>query len=97
MTEFTHTPAPWRVIEGHHGMPEVWDDAIETCVADRVFNDNATLIAAAPELLNACMSLVNYLDEFCDEMTYNSDVVMAARVVICKATDNPLWRDTFRK
>lgn len=49
-----HTPGPWAV-RGHNSeLPQVWDSGFDVCVTDRVFNGNAALIAAAPDLLEAC-------------------------------------------
>ena len=56
-----HTPGPWKVIDRPHGLPEVWTadfdcegGTVSQCITDRVFNGNAALIAAAPDLLAAC-------------------------------------------
>lgn len=60
-----HTPGPWKCAAtglARSGLPEFeihWSDAGE-CVAEVVHGEaNARLIAAAPELLEACEQLLN--------------------------------------
>jgi hypothetical protein len=56
-----HTPGPWEVITSQHTLPQVysaWRDDSRECITDRVFNGNANLIAAAPELLAALSGLM---------------------------------------
>lgn len=57
----THTPGPWEVFTSPHALPQVysaWRDEVRECITDRVFNGNAELIAAAPELLAALSGLM---------------------------------------
>jgi len=84
-----HTPGPWRVNDW--GEPEYLDGmraqyTIEARGDDRtavVFEqDDARLIAAAPELLEALVGLVDYHDTDEEELPE----VTAARVAITKAT-----------
>ena len=49
-----HTPGPWQVVGSPHYLPEVWTADDQICIADRIYNGNANLIAAAPDLLAAC-------------------------------------------
>ena len=68
-TEAKHTPGPWHIIErtghvsksheqtfdimsGPNGSPHEWD-----MVCDKAAGANARLIAAAPELLEACKAV----------------------------------------
>lgn len=57
MNTTEHTPGPWVVLEPPNGLPEVWQFGKAECVTDRVFNGNAKLIAAAPQLLTALTEL----------------------------------------
>lgn len=61
-----HQPGPWKCAAtglARSGMPEYeihWSDAGE-CVAEVVHGEaNARLIAAAPELLEACQAALSY-------------------------------------
>jgi len=58
-----HTPGPWTVRGGKSELPQVWDSGFDTCITDRVFNGNADLIAAAPDLLAACESVLRSLTQ----------------------------------
>jgi len=49
-----YTPGPWAIRGGKSELPQVWDSGFDNCITDRVFNGNAALIAAAPDLLEAC-------------------------------------------
>jgi hypothetical protein len=97
MTYTYHTPGPWRVEgilthrvkPGHiisHGLNEYRDgpegyvcDTLGTTYAD------ALLIAAAPELLEACQTLATLLDTD-DWFTTGRLAVEQARAAIAKAT-----------
>ena len=87
-----HTPGPWdalkgrdgniRGIKGRHG-PEIvnvinWNGI--SSPASSVGQANARLIAAAPELLEACMAAAEY-DALLDDFTLAS-----LRAAIAKAT-----------
>jgi hypothetical protein len=48
------TIGPWKIVGGAYGLPEVWNQDVTECVAERVFNGNADLVASAPALLEAC-------------------------------------------
>lgn len=52
-----HTPGPWEIIGGQYGLPEVWKSDRSEAVCERVFNGNARLIAAAPDLLEALIEM----------------------------------------
>lgn len=73
-----HTPGPW-IVESDGSMLEVWEEETLYTVA-RVFRheQNARLIAAAPELLEACLTLIQT-----DDLQAAID---KARAAIAKAT-----------
>lgn len=66
-----HTPGPWRAT------PSVWtlDWVVEHTGADTTFRplpvteSNARLIAAAPDLLAACIAALGYMDTVNDAAT----------------------------
>lgn len=85
-----HTPAPWKKIKNitsfgvqigsaggfvfHYGMPDQ--------------EANANLIAAAPELLEACKIIVNAFDSLSQSSPARNETlhINAARAAIAKAT-----------
>mgnify|MGYP000961965387 CR=1 FL=1 len=85
-----HTPAPWSIDEctGHiipssgvgGGICDPWGDSIEQMEA------NARLIAAAPELLEACKNIVAAC-ELTDDAYYDAidTAINIARAAIAKA------------
>lgn len=93
-----HTPGPWIVLEPPHGLPEVWQFGKAECITDRVFNDNARLIAAAPDLLGTLGNLVEWLQHCGLDKTppggvgpfvhegVEYSVIADARAAIAKAT-----------
>lgn len=93
MSEVKHTPGPWYV--AHRGpenrlicnrditVAEVLDDCHPD--ADQELA-NARLIAAAPELLEACQALVRAID--CRRTLDEIEATRAARKAISKATGN---------
>jgi len=96
-----HTPGPWDIssFQSHVivGSPEIVGNAIATCHISRAVGDlstadaNARLIAAAPDLLEACRALVlewNSCFEGQDtgyDGTPLHDCVMLASAAIAKA------------
>ena len=77
-----HTPGPWGIVGGQYGLPEVWKSDRSEAVCERVFNGNARLIAAAPELLDALEAVVR-ADIYMHE---RADALAKARAAIAKAT-----------
>jgi len=58
----THSPAPWRIEHDIEGLESIWD-ADSRIIADAFYSENpsdAALIAAAPELLEACKAMLRY-------------------------------------
>lgn len=90
-----HTPGPWAIdwnigrLDIHSSGPliatvprNVRDDE-----ADRVAQQNARLIAAAPELLSALQAIVTSLADHDDEgMIEHAEQMVTARAAIAKAT-----------
>ena len=78
-----HTPGPWKIYSDHSH--DVQIEAESTMIADLYtddvpeFMDNALLIAAAPELLEALIDVVRIADRKTTEFD-------AARAAIAKAT-----------
>ena len=59
MSESKHTPGPWIVDAAPSRLPQVISQsAPHLAVADRIFNHNEHLIAAAPDLLAALEEIV---------------------------------------
>lgn len=88
MAETRHTPGPWVVDEGLHGSIGVW--AGDRLIAGMEYRGeqprkDATLIASAPELLEALRSLLETMvgAEVRDDRL--SVVELAARRAIAKA------------
>lgn len=84
MSEAQHTPGPWRYVHepGYCGELIAQDG---TTIAEFVVEpslDNARLIAAAPELLEALQALVNEPQP----LGIDSTAYQAALVAITKAT-----------
>lgn len=94
MSNYTHTPGPWKRSEKADG--NWWhivagNQAIATVHAASkkrnepyasMFEENANLIAAAPELLAALEGL---LSDSCVVMNCGNGVLHAARIAIAKA------------
>lgn len=83
-----HTPGPWRVV--HTADDRTFIDTEESndsfiAQVDRnapEYEDNAQLIAAAPELLEALKRIIEWDDTGCDP---SRAVLRAARAIIAKA------------
>jgi len=91
MSKYKHTPGPWRIEEG------TYYACIRTAagvIADMRFVGGAvrntadvSLIAAAPDLLDALQGLVKELSDSDDEgLIENAEPMIAARAAIAKAT-----------
>jgi hypothetical protein len=89
-----HTPGPWKAIQPKHD-PQAWDVVAENggILAKLVWGDvsaaNATLMAAAPELLAALEKMleggVDYAGNDYLEITLPDSYVAFARAAINKA------------
>jgi hypothetical protein len=87
-----HTPGPWHADLPEKIHPRFVRDTAEVVIAycDRGLEEakaNARLIAAAPELLEACKTLVAARDGSINGMAMMTDVAAdQARAAIAKAT-----------
>lgn len=101
MSEFKHTPGPWMIGGEHDCMTPIYVgiegeeyDVCQVCTWDgfppgEVGPENAKLIAAAPDLLEACNSLLEMLEEWDSGFTKPGEefaAVTEARAAIAKAT-----------
>ena len=79
----THTPGPWQAVEVFGTLPYVVAPGSDQVVAERVYNGNQTLIAAAPDLLRV---LERFAVEACREDCGDGDCAFCdARRVVRKA------------
>ena len=89
-----HTPGPWYVgkygdndsdvcAEGGPLICSLRGGAADAC--DHTADDDARLIAAAPELLAALRELVQYDDGSSDEGSYGYEVLGRCKAAIAKA------------
>lgn len=92
MSEFKHTPGPWTQGYSNEGKCCVWLNGKTEPISDLGDDDdwidcnteeNARLIAAAPELLEALVDLYQSIDSCC-ELT--PEVMKKARAAVAKAT-----------
>lgn len=91
--EFKHTPAPWRpATMGPNGCSIVGSKTTMVAMLAHSVNKynqaeqakaNAHLIAAAPELLEALVKLIDYIN--CDSPIRNTDEFDCAKLAIKKA------------
>lgn len=88
MSNQQHTPGPWKlngsIVTTENGTP-IASAQYYGIHGSKECDDNALLIAAAPELLEACQSLVNW----CDKNKPAGEAlffVTQARAAIAKAT-----------
>lgn len=76
-----HTPGPWHIVTDEHGNTEIITDSrpyictVAPGKCEDVTVANARLIAAAPELLEALMSILDYAPEMelCIASKYGGD------------------------
>ena len=60
----TYTPGPWTLTNSRSGVHSIWAKTIPIChISNPKDKANARLIAAAPDLLKACQSLVDCQNE----------------------------------
>ena len=82
----THTPGPWKVDRAPNGVTYI--DAIgrrgeiPICTVTSHEQDDARLIAAAPDLLEACRGMLRHLER--EGLQF--DAMDDARAAIAKAT-----------
>ncbi len=98
-----HTKGPWKVAplesdpyenirvvaENNRGVCELWQDDAPVPDYNATQHANARLIAAAPEMLEALIKVMSWVDnwspEFTEEDEWAEDEI-AARAAIAKAT-----------
>lgn len=104
MTQATHTPGPWIIEEVDDGQAVIsaeskkWIDFARVWVVtdgstDKEGEANARLIAAAPELLEACLAMIEWDDRekdhavsFENRIELCTQAFTKARAAIAKAT-----------
>jgi hypothetical protein len=91
-TKNKHTPGPWIVggVTANGGVVIMNDNTrpvavVETCDDLEKRDVDATLIAAAPELLEALETAIADWDWDCSERTLNEETVIKMRSAIAKA------------
>lgn len=88
-----HTPAPWKIDAAHSTRVLLLNDAKGYAIGEIVDTrnpDNARLIAAAPDLLEALCTALPFVEDHEDSDTYKRGAVARAvaqiRAAIDKAT-----------
>jgi hypothetical protein len=88
-----HTPAPWKIDAAHSSRVLLLNDAKGYAIGEIVDTrnpDNARLIAAAPDLLEALLTALPFVEDHEDSDTYKRGAVARAvaqiRAAIEKAT-----------
>ncbi|HNR55119.1 MAG TPA: hypothetical protein PKJ19_08135 [Flavobacteriales bacterium] len=102
MSNTKHTPGPWKVHFVQNAHTYAVYDKTETMRhiaevstpfgvdGDRIGHANANLIAAAPELLEALATFIEYHDKEMP-LSFDTDAMWAnARAAIAKATGNTI-------
>lgn len=79
-----HTAGPWRVSESVNRLPEIYGPD-DNCVTDRVYNGNAQLIAAAPELLAVLKGIVHHNEALKDQLKLSPSLMRQVEQAISKA------------
>lgn len=86
-----HTPGPWEFVDNSLVGPKIDDKPVwlrpvvlrsETGLREA----DASLIAAAPDLLDACQGLLKALEDDCRDTRRWGDLMAAAQAAIQKAT-----------
>jgi hypothetical protein len=90
MTKTKHTPGPWKISkDGTAGMShEIRAEFVtvaRTYSSAKECNDNARLIAAAPELLQALKWTIGALESECGDKLHCSALYQDALAAIAKA------------
>ncbi|HHD7737753.1 TPA: hypothetical protein ACOWQJ_001962 [Providencia rettgeri] len=87
--EFKHSPAPWHLRDGVNENSLLVDDNYSVIFAslDDIKKEDADLIAAAPELLEALQGVMKYLVDFYgeDDDFYPEHPLGVAKAAIAKA------------
>ncbi|EMH6405704.1 hypothetical protein RYG28_004187 [Providencia rettgeri] len=85
--EFKHSPAPWHLRDGVNENSLLVDDNYSVIFAslDDIKKEDADLIAAAPELLEALIELTESAKEAIDGLGDLSDAIDTAKAAIEKA------------
>jgi len=88
--DFVGTPGPWVVIKADRGFIisanyGAYDVSVVRNVGNQDNEANARLIAAAPDLLEACKAVVKFWDSITEEDCVNN-IHVQARAAIAKAT-----------
>jgi hypothetical protein len=73
------TPGPWKVVEVSGTLPYVVAPDTDEVVAERVFNGNQHLIAAAPDLLAACKAVLQTVEQYMERYGDNGGRLATAR------------------
>ena len=88
-----HTPAPWKIDAAHSSRVLLLNDAKGHAIGEIVDTrnpDNARLISAAPDLLEALCTALPFVEDHEDSDTYKRGAVARAvaqiRAAIDKAT-----------
>lgn len=99
-----HTPGPWRIGNTKFGANQIWENSPnspkyigEACKHLPETKANATLIAAAPELLKSLKQIENWASHFANRLgdevssqgAFQQDA-KAARAIITKAQEPKL-------
>lgn len=85
--EFKHSPAPWHLRDGINERSILVDDNYNVIFAslDDIKKEDADLIAAAPELLEALIELTESAKEAIDGLGDLADAIDTAKAAIAKA------------
>lgn len=85
-----HSPGPWRISEDNLVLNSQNEGLAVTFVdLDLPWQANATLIAAAPELLSALQKLESAARWYPDELHRDHERLVEARAAIAKALGAP--------
>jgi hypothetical protein len=73
------SPSPWKAVEEAHGTSIIAADGsraayVHSCSCNREADADARLIAAAPELLEACEALLKHINAESGDGEFEADV-----------------------
>ncbi|MEQ5183137.1 hypothetical protein ABN222_01250 [Providencia alcalifaciens] len=85
--EFKHSPAPWHLRDGINEGSLLLDDNynVVALLSTEIKGEDANLISAAPELLEALIELTESAKEAIDGLGDLSDAINTAKSAIAKA------------
>ncbi|EPI2106750.1 hypothetical protein ACS5F0_002528 [Providencia rettgeri] len=85
--EFKHSPAPWHLRDGINEDSLLLDDNynVVALLSTEIKGEDANLIKAAPELLEALIELTESAKEAIDGLGDLSDAIDTAKAAIAKA------------